>query len=185
MNALLYATFPSNFGNFTIIWKEIDITIKIQRVFLSDQKLNSETKAMEAFIKIKTNSSSVINLLGKKIQQFLNGEDVIFDLKLLDFSICSEIQQRVLLAEYKIPRGWVSTYKRIANQIGIINGARVVGNSLAKNPFPIFIPCHRAIRTNGELGGYQGGLAMKRALLELEGIRCSAKGRAITDNIYY
>ncbi|MHA1221574.1 MAG: methylated-DNA--[protein]-cysteine S-methyltransferase [Candidatus Heimdallarchaeota archaeon] len=185
MNALLYATFPSNFGNFTIIWKEVDIAIKIQRVFLSDQKLSSEAKTMEAFIKIKTNSSSVINLLGIKIQQFLNGEEVIFDLKLLDFSICSEIQQRVLLAEYKIPRGCVSTYKRIANQIGITKGARVVGNSLAKNPFPIFIPCHRAIRTNGELGGYQGGLNMKRELLEFEGIKFSDSGKVVTDKIYY
>jgi len=64
-------------------------------------------------------------------------------------------------------------------------GARVVGNALARNPFPIIIPCHRAIKTNGELGGFQGGLDMKRALLELEGIEVSDKGKVITDRIYY
>ncbi|MCK4480435.1 MAG: MGMT family protein, partial [Candidatus Lokiarchaeota archaeon] len=86
---------------------------------------------------------------------------------------------------FRIPRGWVSTYKRIANQIGVNNGARVVGNCLAKNPFPIIIPCHRAIKTDGNLGGYQGGIKMKRALLEMEGIEISEKGKAITDRIYY
>ena len=91
----------------------------------------------------------------------------------------------MLLAEYDIPRGWISTYKRIAGHLGITNGARVVGNSLAKNPFPIFIPCHRAIRSDGALGGYQGGLAMKRALLELEGIEFSTDGKVLTDRIYY
>ncbi len=185
MSLTLYATFPSTFDYFTIVWKEVDSNVQIQRLFLSEHKLKSEAKAWESFDQMKPKSSLVINNLGKKIQQFLNGEDIKFDLKLLDFSRCSEIQKRVLLAEYNIPRGWISTYKRIANQIGIINGARVVGNSLAKNPFPIFNPCHRAIRTNGELGGFQGGLTMKRALLELEGIKFSDNGKVVTDNIYY
>lgn len=180
-----YTTFPSAFDYFTIVWKEVDSNIRIQRVFLSKHKLKSESHALESFDQMKPRSSLVVNNLGKKIQQFLNGEEVKFDLELLDFSRCSEIQKKVLLAEYDIPRGWVSTYKRIANQIGIANGARVVGNSLAKNPFPIFIPCHRAIRSNGELGGYQGGITMKRALLELEGIRVSDKGRVVSDKIYY
>ncbi|MFW9819288.1 MAG: MGMT family protein, partial [Candidatus Thorarchaeota archaeon] len=84
-----------------------------------------------------------------------------------------------------IPRGWVSTYLRIANYIGLYNGARVVGNALAKNPFPIIIPCHRAIKTNGELGGYQGGTTMKKKLLEMEGIEFSNNGKVITERIFY
>ncbi|NHK32558.1 MAG: MGMT family protein [Asgard group archaeon] len=103
---------------------------------------------------------------------------------MLDFSRCYDIQKKVLLAEYNIPRGWVSTYKRIANHIGIMKGARVVGNSLAKNPFPIFIPCHRAIKSSGELGGYQGGLVMKKTLLEIEGIKV-VDNKVVTDKIYY
>lgn len=106
-------------------------------------------------------------------------------MELLNFELCSKIQEKVLLAEYQIPRGWVSTYKRIANHIGIQNGARVVGNSLAKNPFPIVIPCHRAIKSNSELGGYQGGIEMKRKLLEMEGIEVSENGKVITNKIYY
>ena len=98
---------------------------------------------------------------------------------------CSEFQKRVLLAEYGIPRSWISTYGRIARHLRIPGGARAVGGALSRNPFPIIIPCHRAIRANGELGGYRGGLKMKRALLEFEGIELSQAGRVLTDRIYY
>ncbi|MFW9972476.1 MAG: methylated-DNA--[protein]-cysteine S-methyltransferase [Candidatus Odinarchaeota archaeon] len=159
--------------------------LQIKRLFLSGSKTDSEIKARESFINIKRESSSLIESLGKKIQQFLKGEIIEFNLDLLDFNKCSEIQKKILIADSKIPRGWISTYKRIANSIGIQNGARVVGNALAKNPFPIIIPCHRAIKTNGDLGGYQGGIDMKRKLLEMEGIEFSDKGKVITDKIYY
>jgi len=185
MEDRFYTTFSSLFDTFTIVWKETGSDLQVIRIFLSDPELKSEVKALESFKQIKLGSSSSIVLLGEKIQRFFKGEKVEFDLQLHDFTRCLEIQKRVLLAEYRIPRGWVSTYKRIANHIGITNGARVVGNVLARNPFPIVISCHRAIKTNGELGGYQGGINMKRVLLELEGIEFSDRGKVITDRIYY
>lgn len=180
-----YSTFSSPFDTFTIVWKETSSDLKLQRIFLSDSEQKSEEKAQESFKRIELGSSASIAKLGEKIQGFLKGEEVDFELELVDFTQCSEIQEKVLLADFRIPRGWVSTYKRIANQIGVNNGARVVGNCLAKNPFPIIIPCHRAIKTDGNLGGYQGGIKMKRTLLEMEGIEISEKGKAITDRIYY
>ncbi len=181
----LHCTFSSSFGDFTIIWKEIEGKIRIQRMFVSDKKLSAEEKTLGFFPDSEPSSAALINKQGKHIQRFLSGEEVKFDLSVLDFDRCSEVQKKVLIAEYNIPRGWISTYKRIANHIGLKNGARVVGNSLARNPFPIFIPCHRVIKSNGELGGYQGGLAMKRALLELEGIKFSEKGKVISTSIHY
>jgi methylated-DNA-[protein]-cysteine S-methyltransferase len=47
---------------------------------------------------------------------------------------------------------------------------------LARNPFPLIIPCHRAIRSDGSLGGFGGGLKMKRALLEMEGVGFDSRG---------
>ncbi|MFW9874115.1 MAG: methylated-DNA--[protein]-cysteine S-methyltransferase [Candidatus Thorarchaeota archaeon] len=182
---LFYSTFSSPFDTFTIIWKETGSKLLIQRIFLSDPEQKSEVKALESFKQIKLGSFSQINSLGEKIQRFLKGEKVKFDLELLDFDNCFEIQKRVLLVEYEIPRGWVSTYKRIADKIGLPKGARVVGNALARNPFPIVIPCHRAIKSNGELGGFQGGLKMKRALLEMEEVEFSDKGKVITDIMFY
>ena len=185
MNSQFYNTLHSSFDSFTIVWKEIDTKTQIIRIFLSDPELNSEVKALKANDLIKKKSSPSIELVGEQIQKFLEGEDVKFDLQLIDFDQCSKVQKKVLLAEYGIPRGYISTYKRIANEIGITNGARAVGNALANNPFPIIIPCHRAIKSNGELGGFQGGIEMKRALLEMEGIIFSSNGKVITDRIYY
>lgn len=185
MPNLFYSSFPSTFDTFTLVWKETNSEAQLQRIFLSDPEMNSEIKALKSFQQIELGSSSPINILGEMIQRFFKGEKVKFTLEQLDFIKCSDIQKKVFLAEYGIPRGWVSTYKRIAESIGISNGARVVGNALAKNPFPIFIPCHRAIKSNGELGGFQGGIKMKRTLLEMEGIEFSDKGKVITDKIFY
>ena len=91
----------------------------------------------------------------------------------------------MLLAEYGIPRGWVSTYGRIATHLGVPGGARAVGNALGSNPFPIVIPCHRAVRADGRLGGFRGGVEMKRALLTMEGVEVSQAGKVLTDRFYY
>ncbi len=91
----------------------------------------------------------------------------------------------MLQAEYGIPRGWVSTYGRIARELGVVGGGRAVGNALASNPFPLLIPCHRAVRSTGALGGYQGGLEMKKALLEMEGVVFNSPTKASLIKVYY
>jgi O-6-methylguanine DNA methyltransferase len=88
-------------------------------------------------------------------------------------------------AGFGIPRGKLSTYNLIARHVGKPSAARAVGRALATNPFPIIIPCHRAIRSDRTLGGYQGGLAMKRALLEMEGINLDGRGRVVTSAFFY
>jgi methylated-DNA-[protein]-cysteine S-methyltransferase len=60
-----------------------------------------------------------------------------------------------------------------------------VGRALSRNPFPIVVPCHRAIRSDGHLGGFQGGREMKQALLELEGVEVAPPGKVTTDRFYY
>jgi len=81
-------------------------------------------------------------------------------------------QNRVWNELKKIPKGEIRTYKEIAIAIGKPNSARAVANACGKNPRPIEIPCHRVIRSDGNLGGYsgKGGLSMKRKLLKKEGI---------------
>jgi methylated-DNA-[protein]-cysteine S-methyltransferase len=185
VNNYFYSSFESPFDSFTIVWKEEDSKPQIMRIYLSDPEVKSDTKALKEYNQMKRASTPSSEQLASKIQKFLNGKSIIFELELLDFSFCFETQKKVLLAEYAIPRGWISTYKRIANKIGIPKGARVVGNALARNPFPLVIPCHRAIKSNGELGGFQGGVKMKRALLELEGIEFSTKGKVIMNKVHY
>tara|TARA_B100000470_G_C19447479_1_gene240090 strand:+ start:28 stop:300 length:273 start_codon:yes stop_codon:yes gene_type:complete len=81
-------------------------------------------------------------------------------------------QQKVWCEIDKIPRGEVVTYSQIAEKIGHPKSARAVANACGANPNPIVVPCHRVIRSDGELGGYSGpgGIKQKRELLENEGI---------------
>ncbi len=65
------------------------------------------------------------------------------------------------------------------------HGARVVGGELARNPFPLIIPCHRAIIADGSLGGYQRGITMKQRLLAQEGVQFTNTGKVSMHNIYY
>ena len=71
----------------------------------------------------------------------------------------------------KIPRGKVITYLEVAKAIRKPNSVRAVANAIARNPYPLVIPCHRVIRTDGRLGGYsgKGGIKTKRKLLKKEG----------------
>jgi len=74
----------------------------------------------------------------------------------------------------------VNTYGEIAKKIGHPGAARAVGTALAKNPLPLIVPCHRVIRSKGELGGFSAGdTNLKRRLLGKEGIIFDSRGRVI------
>ena len=180
---------PSAFGTLSIVWRETEAGPRVYRVFLPVYLPNEQTPASDvvqmAFPDAGLLSCPAIAELGRRIQRFLEGDAVGFELSLLALERCSEFQRRVLLAEHEIPPGWVSTYGRIARSLGVPRGARAVGRALSHNPFPIIIPCHRAIRSDGQLGGFQGGLKMKQALLELEGVEIAQTGRVLTDRFYY
>ena len=84
-----------------------------------------------------------------------------------------EFQIKVWNELKKIPIGETKTYKEIAKLIGSPKAARAVANACGKNPYPITIPCHRVVRSDGGLGGYsgKGGVETKRQLLENERLR--------------
>ena len=73
----------------------------------------------------------------------------------------------------KIPFGETRTYKDLAIAIGKPNSSRAVANACGKNPYPVIIPCHRVIRSDGKLGGYSGvgGVKRKKELLKLENVK--------------
>ncbi len=87
----------------------------------------------------------------------------------VDLSSARPFQRAVLTAISRIPFGETRSYGWVARAIGKPGAARAVGQALHTNPIPIIIPCHRVIASNGSLGGYGGGLEMKRRLLQLEG----------------
>ena len=93
--------------------------------------------------------------------------------KLLETVDCTNFQIQVWSEISKIPFGKTKTYKEIAVSIGKPNSARAVANACGKNPYPIDIPCHRVIRSDGNIGGYSGdgGVKKKMQLLKSENFK--------------
>ncbi len=82
-----------------------------------------------------------------------------------------------MVTTFKIPKGKVSTYKRIAEKIGRPHAYRAVGNALHKNPLAPIVPCHRVVRSDGGFGGERKGAKARRNLLMKEGVPIE-RGRA-------
>lgn len=175
----------TRFGPAAIVWEHRTGKPAVRQILLSKPGLRSEAARKDLYPDSAEASCRLIDDLAARIAAFLEGADVSFSLEAMRLDLCPPFQRRVLLAEYGIPRGRVSTYSRIAAHLGVPGGARAVGNALATNPFPIVIPCHRAIRSDGALGGYQGGLAMKRALLEQEGVEIDGRERVVSPRLHY
>ncbi len=103
----------------------------------------------------------------QQIQEYLEGRRESFN---CTYRFCgTDFQLRVLYALQAIPYGQVITYKQLAEEIGHPRAYRAVANTLAANPLPIILPCHRVIASNG-LGGYSPGVEIKKFLLSIEGV---------------
>ncbi len=185
MQILNYTLVLTRLGVVGIAWQFSGPGARVQRVFLPRPRDEMESLVAATYPGSTPASCQALDGLSEQIERFLQGEAMQFDLQILDLDQCSAFQQRVLLAESQIPRGWVSTYGRIARHLSRPGGARAVGRALASNPFPIVIPCHRAVQSDGSLGGFQGGQEMKRTLLQLEGVQFSGSGRVVMNRVHY
>jgi len=97
----------------------------------------------------------------------------------------TEFEREVLLATLEIPKGKVSTYKRIAERIGRPRAYRAVGNALHKNPIPPKIPCHRVVRSDGGFGGERKSAEARMRLLEEEGVKIVGGKVKLTRDILF
>jgi methylated-DNA-[protein]-cysteine S-methyltransferase len=102
----------------------------------------------------------------RQLDAYLEKKLKCFDLPLLPAG--TPFMRSVWDALIAIPWGEVSSYGDIARAVGKPGASRAVGLANGRNPLPIFIPCHRVLRANGDLGGYSGGLAIKVRLLAIE-----------------
>lgn len=88
----------------------------------------------------------------------------------VDLAGLPDFQRRVLTALRRVGRGRTVGYGELATRVGSPGAARAVGNACARNPVPLWVPCHRVLAAGGGIGGFSGGLDVKRALLALEGV---------------
>jgi O-6-methylguanine DNA methyltransferase len=101
----------------------------------------------------------------RQVLEYLDGKRSDFDVP-LDLR-GTPFQQRVWRALLEIPYGETRSYLQIAREVGT-DAVRAVGSANGSNPVPLIVPCHRVIRSGGKLGGYGGGLDLKRRLLAME-----------------
>lgn len=175
----------SPFGPVVVLWSPLRGRPKVGRIILSRPGQSATDAVSRRYPDAESESCAEIDAVCSDIAASLNGRRIRFSLSHTQLVRCPPFQQAVLRAEHAIPCGSVSTYRLLAAHLGRPGAARAVGNALANNPFPIIVPCHRAIRSDRTLGGYQGGLIMKWALLENEGITFDSKGRVMLEKMHY
>jgi methylated-DNA-[protein]-cysteine S-methyltransferase len=173
------------FGPVAILWSILNDHPNITRVLISKPDYSAVEQVAHIYPEVLLSSCREIDAVATDIKAFLKGENVTFSLDMVTLDMFPPFQKAVLHAEYLIPRGSVSTYKLIASYLGKDQAARAVGNALASNPFPIIVPCHRAIRSDGHLGGFQGGFYMKQVLLENEGVKIDEMGLVVNPRLHY
>ena len=110
--------------------------------------------------------SGILYEANKQLREYFNGTRSVFHLPLkLELA---PFYKKTLMEVRKIKYGQKVSYSMVSKIIGSENAVRAVGTANSKNPLPIIIPCHRVVRSDGQLGGYSGGIEKKSILLNLE-----------------
>lgn len=118
---------------------------------------------------LEDDKDPVLAAAGLQLAEYAQGRRKVFDVPVRLEG--TSFQRRVWDALAKIPFGQTRSYQDIAQQIGRPGASRAVGQANHQNPVAPIIPCHRVITSTGTLGGYGGGMPLKKALLEHEGVR--------------
>ena len=178
---MFYSLFDTALGTCGVVYKSIEEAGVVQ-ILLPGSKREIKSQISSLYPGSKEATSSIITELITDITHYLNGAPTTFTTDIIDPSAFYPFQLKVMKTDWKIPRGKTATYGWVAEQIGT-NGVRAVGNANARNPFPIIFPCHRVVKSDRTLGGFGGGLEMKRRLLEMEGVQFDSNDRVHSDHI--
>ena len=163
--------FPSDLGWMALAWNDDCLT----RSTFGHPSAAAATAALEADGVVAPSDCESppawIADLAARLQSYAAGNDERFADVPLELAHLSAFQARVVRACRRIGRGRVRTYGELAASSGSAGAARAVGTVMAKNRFPIIVPCHRVVGCGGGLGGYSArdGIKTKQRLLQLEG----------------
>jgi O-6-methylguanine DNA methyltransferase len=123
--------------------------------------------------------------IGSEIERLMQGDTGAISARQVDLSLVeSDFQRRALARLRRVPAGSVISYQGLAAAIGEPSAQRAIGNTVASNPVPIYVPCHRVIRSDGSLGNYGGGPERKLKLLRAEGFGVDSQRRVAPGAVY-
>ncbi|MBN2040714.1 MAG: methylated-DNA--[protein]-cysteine S-methyltransferase [Spirochaetes bacterium] len=169
-NDISYYTYPFPTGRLYIFGDKEAIRL-VQFGYNIDHKKDIEKK-------FKASVTDEIEKAVLFLDNYLIGKEA--ELPELDLSSFSDKEQSVYNQLKKIPFGNTVSYKELSELAGIQNGARFVGNTMARNIFPVLIPCHRVINSNGTAGNFSAGREVKKYLLQHE--KAIISGRSIPNS---
>jgi methylated-DNA-[protein]-cysteine S-methyltransferase len=172
-----YRILQTPFGEIGLVWTETATAFRLRRIFLPLPDGTVIDRVTEAFPYAAARNAADADKFSNSLIQAIQGQSADFNFDILDLNPATPFQRSVLSRCFLIPRGRVITYGTLASATGTPRGARAIGMVMAGNPFPLIIPCHRVVRADRSLGGFGGGLAMKKALLVHEGVRFDHNGK--------
>ncbi len=165
--AMYYHFFHTTFGFSAVVFQRDPFRVK--RVFLPcSGKEGLKRRLRATFPTAFPGKEKEALALSRDIRAYFDGRPIEIPSRLLDMDGLTPLQQGVLKTVATVPHGATRSYGEIAAQIGRPRACRFVGTSLARNPFPVVIPCHRIIRADGSAGKFGGGTALKKRMLALE-----------------
>ncbi|MFZ2631034.1 MAG: MGMT family protein [Desulfosalsimonadaceae bacterium] len=152
-------------GRLTLVYEDAPLLVK--RILLPGE----EKYPSDQCLSFADEGRPVSVELSRMVIDHLNGARTQPPWDILSREGITPLQQAVYVQTAAIPYASLASYGEIAERIGRPKACRFVGSALAKNPFPILIPCHRVIRSDNKLGGFGGGLALKQLLIDFEARR--------------
>jgi methylated-DNA-[protein]-cysteine S-methyltransferase len=167
-----YATLDSPFGPLLVATTPRGLVkVSLPVVYDPDQTLEELASRISPRV---LEAPAKLDDVRRQLDRYFEGRLREFDLP-LDWRLSKGFQLRAQQAIARIPYGKTRSYTQIAASAGNERAVRAAGTACGANPIPIVVPCHRVLRTGGGLGGYGGGLPMKEALLQLEGMRGASR----------
>jgi methylated-DNA-[protein]-cysteine S-methyltransferase len=161
-----YHICPTAFGYAAILFQTRPFLVK--RIFLPHSRKKALTDEIQRIGPAKPGRTPAVLDMCQDMKAYFDGAPIKTPWKFLDLGGLTPLQRSVLEAVASVPRGKVRSYGEIAAEVGHPRASRFVGTTLAQNPFPVFIPCHRIVRADGSLGGFYGGTNLKKSMLLLE-----------------
>jgi methylated-DNA-[protein]-cysteine S-methyltransferase len=171
MVAATFALFETTIGHCGIVWSDRGL-LAVQ--LPESSAAGTRARICERFVDAgEGKPNAMAKRIIEQLSALLRGQKRDLSSIALDFEGLPAFSRRVYDQARRIPIGSTVGYGELAARVGSPRAARAVGQALGKNPWPLIVPCHRVLAANGKLTGFSapGGLATKRRLLAIEGVR--------------
>jgi methylated-DNA-[protein]-cysteine S-methyltransferase len=168
-----YRVVETKWGQFGFVWSDNGLLA----TYLPQKSHPATEKRLTRDWPDARKSERGMSQLATDIRDYFNGEDVDFEVE-FDMEGMTEFRRNVMLICADIPQGETVSYRELASRAGRPGASRAAGSVMAKNPFPLVVPCHRVVASDGKLGGFSSddGISQKQRLLRHEGVALDRSG---------